>query len=114
MDETPSYSIPKRQANSILIALISLVGVVATAYYHDRPSVIVDAPDRFTGSDWLEGKAELQRHCRENTASLQRQIDVLNNNFLDYQNWKEDHTKWGRELSGRNNAMFEEIYRRLP
>ena len=114
MEDKTTYSIPKRQANSILVALIGLVGVVATSYYSDRPSVIVDAPDRFTGADWLEGKAELQRHCRENTANLQRQVDVLNAQHLSYLSWKEDHIKWGRQLSGRNQALFVEIYRRLP
>ena len=91
MEDKTTYSIPKRQANSILVALIGLVGVVATSYYSDRPSVIVDAPDRFTGADWHKGKALIMKSlndykekdedrmdmCRKRITILERNIFYL-------------------------------------
>lgn len=109
------YSIPQWKANSILIALIGMVGVVMSAYFNNRSPLVVDSPDRYTGT---QGNAHEAR-----TTFLEQEFltmdDVLGTLELEVRHlkhaadacreWRNEHIKQWEEHDRNSRQLINEF-----
>lgn len=104
------------KANSILIALIGMVGLVLSSYYSNRPTV--DAPDRYTGTrgDAFENATKARFNTIEDAVdTIQLQIAALEYNSIRCREWRNEHSiewhKHAEESKGIVNKVTNDVTR---